>query len=297
VCTIVLNWNGWRDTAACLASLQRLRYDNNHVLVVDNGSTDDSVSHLREQFPSIEIIETEYNLGFAAGCNVGIRHPRAQNAEFLWLLNSDTVVEQNALQPMLEKAGDPTVGAVGSALYFMDHPDRLQAWGGGHVNFWLGRSRHFLEPVPDQKIDYITGASLLLRRSALESVGLLDEHFFFFWEDADLGFRLRKLQWKLRVAGDSKVWHKQSASLRGKTAVMDALFNCSARRFFRKHARIPQWPIYIGTALRVMKRLLSGDIVRARAVWRARAPKESQASRQITKPRPSTLIPEQRNVE
>jgi GT2 family glycosyltransferase len=265
---VVLNWNGWRDTAACLASLRHLQYENVDTIVVDNGSTDDSVHQLQERFPGMELIETGKNLGFAGGCNVGIQRALNRGADFVWLLNNDAIVDPLALDALIAKAAaDPAIGALGSAIHFMEDPKELQAWGGGHVNFWLGRSRHFLKPVGDDKLDYITGASLLIRRKVLESVGLLDEGFFFFWEDADLGFRLRRANWKLAVAGNSKVWHKQSASLRDKGTILDTYFNQSASRFFEKHSMLPRLSFFSGVALRVAKRILNGEWKRARAVW------------------------------
>ncbi len=270
VCTIVLNWNGWRDTSACLSSLSQLRYENHEIIVVDNGSTDNSVRHLKNEFPSLTLIETGMNLGFAAGCNIGIRRAFAGGADFVWLLNNDTAVDAGALQALVGKAhSDDRIAAVGSAIYSMQEPNRLMAWGGGRVSYLLGRSRHVLEPVADEQIDYITGASMLLRRSALEAVGLLDEGFFFSWEDADLGFRFRHARWKLAVAGTSKIWHTETASLRGRETVLDTYFNEGASRFFRKHAPVPQFPLYTGVGLRVMKRLIVGDWRRARAVWTA----------------------------
>lgn len=270
VAIVVLNWNSWPDTAACLRSLQRLHYENYKVIVVDNGSTNDSVTHLGDEFRWITLIETGKNLGFAGGCNVGIRQALGEGADFVWLLNNDTTVDSEALRFLVETAkSDPTIAAVGSAVYAMNEPRELQAWGGGHINFLLGRSRHFLKPVSNHALDYITGASLLIRRRALESVGLLDEGFFFSWEDADLGMRLRRAEWKLAVAGESKIWHKETASLHGKNAVLDTYFNRAANRFFRKYALVPQIPVYIGVALRVAKRLLAGDWERARAVWSA----------------------------
>jgi GT2 family glycosyltransferase len=143
----------------------------------------------------------------------------------------------------------------------------LQAWGGGYVNFCLGRSRYFLGPVPDEKIQFLTGASLLLRRSALESLGLLDEDFFLYWEDADYCFRLRTAGWRLAVAGGSKVWHKETATVGKNSAKLDTEFNRSAARFFHKHAPRPFFSVWVGIALRIAKRVLIGDWKRARAVW------------------------------
>src|SRR2546425_7090973 len=145
VAIIVLNWNGWRDTVQCLTSLKKLSYPNVRIVVVDNRSTDDSVSQIRQAFPDEAIIEVEKNLGFAGGCNVGIRHALEAGAEYVWLLNNDTTVDARALGAMVEMAdADAKLGAVGSAIYSTAEAIRLLAWGGGYINFWLGRSRHFL---------------------------------------------------------------------------------------------------------------------------------------------------------
>src|ERR1700747_2146681 len=110
---VVLNWNGWRDTVQCLTSLRRLSYDDFRIIVVDNGSTDDSVQQIRQKFPDVSIIEAGANLGFAGGCNLGIRHAIRDETEYLWLLNNDTTVDSRALGAMVERAEvDPKIGAV-----------------------------------------------------------------------------------------------------------------------------------------------------------------------------------------
>jgi len=265
---IVLNWNGWADTSSCLSSLEHLNYEHYQVIVVDNGSTDDSASRLRRQFPALELIETGKNLGFAGGCNVGIRQALGQGADFIWLLNNDTTVDPGALQALVDKAREnQRIGAVGSVIYFMDEPQRIQAWGGGYINLWLGRSEHFLKRISDRQIQFLTGASLLLSRPALQAVGMLDEGFFMYWEDADFCFRLRRAGLQLAVAGRSIVWHKGSTTL-GKGSVSSyQYFNASAARFFRKHAPVPVFSFWVGFTLRLAKRILMGDWERTRAVW------------------------------
>jgi GT2 family glycosyltransferase len=265
---VLLNWNGWEDTCVCLTSLRRLQYPDFEMIVVDNGSTDNSPAHIRRMFPEARIIEAGKNLGFAGGCNWGIRHALGHGCDFAWLLNNDTTVDPQALQALVDKAdADPDLGAVGSAIYFMDDTRRLQAWGGGYINFWLGRSRHFLRPAPDDSIDFITGASMLITRSAVESIGLLDESFFMYWEDADYCFRLREAGWKIGVAGESRILHKGSASVGKGSAKLDRYFNASAVRFFNKHARTPAIPRWTGVTLRIGKRVMARDWERARAVW------------------------------
>lgn len=265
---ILLNWNGWSDTLECLSSLQRLNYPNYRVIVVDNGSTDDSVSRIRAQFPAIELVETGQNLGFAGGCNVGISRSLAEDADYVWLLNNDSTVEPDALQRLIDKATSGSrIGAVGSAVYAAHSPDELDAWGGGRVNFWLGCSRHFVRPVCDEKIQFITGASILLPRTVIQTLGVLDEGFFMYWEDAAYCFHLRAAGWRLAVAGESKVWHKGSASVGRGSATMDFYFNASAARFFNQYSPVPWLSTWVGVLLRIAKRLIAGNWNRARAVW------------------------------
>lgn len=270
VFVIVLNWSGWEETLECLASLEKLVYPNYEVTVVDNGSTDDSVERIRQAYPSIKLVETFENFGFAGGNNLGIRYALAGGAAYVWLLNNDTVVEPNALGEMLDVARrDPGVGAVGSVLYYMDERDRIQVYGGGRVSLRTGMSRHFTVPVPDERLSYIAGVSLLLPRNTLEDVGLLDEDFFMYWEDSDYGFRVRTSGRRLAVAPGSKIWHTESAALGTRSPILDSYFNASAVRFFKKHSSLPILPISIGVGGRLLKRVAARDWKRARAVCRA----------------------------
>jgi GT2 family glycosyltransferase len=267
VCILVLNWNNWKDTNDCLATLQEINYRNFMVVVLDNASTDGSADRIRARHPDVKMMQLERNFGFAKANNFGIRTALDDGAEYVWLLNNDTKVHPNALAAMVAKAeADPEIGAIGSALYSMANPECLQAWGGGHVTR-LGRSHHFVTCVDDSRVDFITGASLLLRRQVIEEVGLLDENFFMFWEDADYCFRLRDSGWKLAVAGDSKVWHKQQGTIGKKSALLDTYFSQSAVHFFHKHAKFPFIPLWSSTALRLGKRIAAGNWKGVRAVW------------------------------
>lgn len=267
VYVLLLNWNGWRDTLECLASLQHLEYDNFSVVVLDNGSTDDSVKRIQEAFPSVILIENGQNRGFAAGNNVGIQYALERGGDYIWLLNNDTIVDPNALSALVEMAeSNPRLGAVGSVLYYLEEPGRVQAWGGGWVSLVFGTAMHFTSPVSRERIGYLTGASILIRRAALEHVGYLDEGFFMYWEDVDYCFRLRKAGWQLAVAGESRVLHKESSSVSGRSPARDLLAGISAVRFFRRHAPVPILPLVLGAGVRVTKRLLAGRFEHAWAV-------------------------------
>jgi len=273
---VLLNWNSFGETSVCLTSLKDLRYDNRVVIVVDNGSTDDSVARIKAEFPWVEVILAGKNLGFPCGCNIGMRRALEDGADYVWLLNNDATADPGALEAIVAKAeSDPRLGAIGSAIYEMEEPSKLQAWGGGYVNFWMGHARHYLAPIPDQKVDYITGASFLIPRAAMESVGLLDEGIFLYWDDPEYCWRLKRAGWKIGVAGDSKIWHKGMTAYGKKSPRMDTFFNASAARFFREYSPIPMISVWVGVTLRMGKRLLMGDFDRARAVWAGATQKNS----------------------
>ena len=268
VTVVVLNWNGWQDTVACVKSLQLLIGVDCNILVVDNGSTDGSVTHIEDSLPGVEVLQTGANLGFGGGCNVGIRYALNAGAEYVWLVNSDATVDPGALAAMVRLADqNPSIGAVGSVLYEAGTADQIQLWGGGHINLWLGRSNHCVWAKP---VDFISGASMLLRRAALEDVGLFDEaNFFMYWEDTDLCFRLRRAGWLLAVAPDSHLWHKESASLGFGNPVLDLYATRSCVRFLRRHAPFPVLSVALMLVRMLLKRIVVGRPDRLRAVWRA----------------------------
>lgn len=237
---LILNYRAWHDTVACLEALEKLEYANYRVLVLDNASDNDSIIQIRTAFPAVEVVELERNMGFAGGNNVGIKQALTQGAEYIWLLNPDTLPDAKALAAMVEQAEQEAhIGAVGSVLYEMDRPEQVQAWGGGEVVLRWGLIRLLAHSRQTARLNYISGASLLLRRAALERVGLLDEGFFMYGEDADMGLRLLKAGFKLAVASRSRVLHKGGTSWQGSSLNSDEQFAAYNTRLLRKHA---PWP-------------------------------------------------------
>ena len=267
---VVLNWNGWRDTLDCLASLQKLRDTQAEVVVVDNASSDDSVRRIKDAYPWITLLQSAANLGFGGGCNLGLRHAMRAGAQFAWLVNSDATVDPAALDEMLALAvAQPQLGAVGSVICEMGTKDQIQVWGGGQVSLWFGTSRHLRAAGA---LDFVSGASMLLRVQALHNTGLFDEQaYFMYWEDTDLSLRLRHQGWHLGVAEKSRIWHKESASLGKGSVALDEYFTRSAVRFLRRYAPMPWLPVTVMLTRMVAKRLLLWQPLRIRAVWRGLA--------------------------
>jgi GT2 family glycosyltransferase len=214
VSIILLNWNQPEFTLACLQSLQAVNYASFDVIVVDNGSVDDSPALIRERFPTITVIENGQNLGFAAGNNVGIDHALARGADYVLLLNNDTEVAPNLLRALVQVGeSDHRIGAIGPKIYYYDHANVI--WSAGGAVDRLGEPRHLLENQVDeprqedvQDVDYVTGCALMVKREVIQSVGALDERFFIYFEETEWCARMRRANYRIVYAPQGRMWHK-----------------------------------------------------------------------------------------
>jgi GT2 family glycosyltransferase len=218
-CVILVNWNGWRDTVRCIESCENLTYPNFEIVVVDNGSTDDSVDRIRKHSPSLDLIETGSNLGFAGGNNVGIHIAMNMDASYIWLLNNDTIVDPAALNALVNVLhADSSVGLAASKIYYQDKPNTLW-YAGGYLSPTSGWSRHRGVDEIDEgqydeltAVEFATGCSVLARASAAASIGPMDERYFLYWEDVDWSERARRAGWRVVYVPNSRIWHKLGGS-------------------------------------------------------------------------------------
>lgn len=266
---VIINWNGWRDTVACLDALRSTEYSRVIVVVVDNGSTDDSVVQIQAAHPGVSLVQTNKNLGFSGGNNAGIRELLRLGVEYVWLLNNDTQPKPEALRELVRVAdANFRLGAVGSVLRYTLDPARIQAWGGGWINLWTGYNSHAVaRPKAGQRLHFLTAASMLLRTKALQDIGLMDDRYFLYWEDADLCFRLRKNGWGLGVAEKSIVLHSVNATSSKSTASAERHYTYSAVRFLGQYAPIPLLASSLFLSRRLLHRALLGQIEAIRNVW------------------------------
>lgn len=260
---ILINWNSFDKTRRCLGSLEELAQAPDHVWVIDNGSTDNSAAglenYLKKSRLSATLVRSGQNFGFGGGCNIGIQRAMEADADSFWLLNNDAIADTHALQAMQTQLhSDPEIGAVGSVIYDLHNPEKVEVWGGGRVLLWAGLATHLHHPAHIASLDYITGASLLIRRKALQDVGLFDEdQFFMYWEDTDLCLRLRRRGWKLAVAANSRIWHEHSSSLGRSNPLKDYYVTRSTGAFLQRYAQHPRLAWGIGTSVRLIRRLCS----------------------------------------
>lgn len=214
VAVVILNWNNYPETAACLETLRTVSYPNLSTIVVDNGSTDGSAEKLAREFDFCEFVRSETNRGFAGGCNYGIDHAMdgTEVPEYILLLNNDIVVEQGFLAPLVAAAQSrEKVAGVGGII----KDGSGEIWfAGGDFTPWLCRGNHRGEVAAGSpyETEFITGAMFLLDTQFLEDVGRLNEDYFFGMEDVDISLAARERGWKLLIAPDSTVTHNVSAS-------------------------------------------------------------------------------------
>ncbi|MFQ5688125.1 MAG: glycosyltransferase family 2 protein, partial [Candidatus Scalindua sp.] len=214
VTIVILNWNNWSDTVDCLESVYDINYPNFEIVVVDNGSTDNSVREIKSRFDSLTLLEAHENLGFSKGVNYGIKFAMNNNAEYVFLLNNDTIVDKNVLTELVGRISkDQKVGLVGGKIYFLNEKDKIWSAGGG-IKPFSKRTYHFGENQFDNReydsereVDFLSGCCLLIRKEVIREIGLFDTDYFMYYEDADFCLRTKEL-FKVIYYPQAKIWHK-----------------------------------------------------------------------------------------
>jgi len=254
---VVLNWNGYEDTHECLLSLRDLNYPRYNILVVDNGSSDDSPKLIAEQHPEVGMIRCEQNLGIAYGYNRGIEAALKFGADHIVVMNNDLVFDQNFLSNMIQTVQRwPKCGVVMPKIFYYEAPDVI--WSAGGRARWMatnilmrGRKQkdkaEFQTSVP---IDYAPSCCLLLTREVCEKVAF-DEAYFFYFDDWDFSLQVRSLGLKIIFDADAHLWHKVSRSTQNSPNSLRwwLILGQSAVRYHRKHYNMWLLTLYTGWVL------------------------------------------------
>lgn len=257
VAIIILNWNGWQDTIECLESVYQITYPNYEVIVVDNGSEDDSIEMIRKycngeltveskfvsyinknkpidikEFTKNEIeskktikiffensylhkeliiIKNEKNYGFAKGNNIGIEFALNNGAEYIFMLNNDTIVASDFLEFLVgAMEQNDKIGIGGPTCYFYDTPNVV--WQSGlKINWWTGEIKN-LVTNKIQDVDCVSGCAMIVKNTVFKNISLIDVRFPFGNEDYEFCTRARQNDFKVINVPNSKIWHKVSKS-------------------------------------------------------------------------------------
>ena len=277
---VVVNWNGLDDLADCFRSLFDDGFLDLRVIMVDNGSHDDSVSWTRTHYPDIEIIETGENLRWAGGNNAALKLLRDEKYPgHILLLNNDTIVPEGSLRRMVDALEDtPDAWAVTPRICYAHNPALIWYDGGivGRHTGWVHHAglRQMAGNLDYNRrfIDYGTGCALMIRPEVLHSVGLLDDGYYFYGEDADYSLRITQAGGRILHAPRAVILHKVSASVGGDSPRKAWLRSRSHMRLLGKHWPRKSWPFLFITQMCFLGghscwHLWNGRMNTALAIW------------------------------
>lgn len=255
VALILLNWNTPVHTANCIKSLKQYCDETLFdIVVVDNGSTDDSLTLLRAQFDDIIYIENNKNLGFAEGNNKGLIYSIQKDYTYSLIMNTDTLVDEDIVLSLTAHLNDnKQAAAVQPAIYWLHNKTKL--WNGkGGFNPLLGLTYSDKTPpaanAPYEIAKWVTGCCMLIRNSALNTCGLFNSRFFLYYEDVDLSYKLRESGYELHYLPSCKMYHEAgvSAKIEKQEGFLSPIIHYYITRnriwFLRKYGNITFYPVY-----------------------------------------------------
>lgn len=219
VSIVILNWNNYQDSKECLQSLKRVTYPNYEVVLVDNGSTDGSDRKLKKEFPQCKFIQTGANLGFSGGCNAGVKYALENGTNYILLLNNDTIVKEDFLEPLVKAAeSNKEIGIVGGKAYYYNEPNRIHM-AGAKIDWLRATYKRYGAGQIDKgqfdkskEVGFTSAYFMLVKRKVFEKIGLLSEQYFLGMEECDFGVRAARKGYKFYYVPDSVIWHKIAKS-------------------------------------------------------------------------------------
>lgn len=278
VAAIVLHYRNWPGISGCLRALSAQDRHPDRVLVVDNRSDDGSVAHIRREFPEVEVLERPDNGGYSSGMNAGIRHLIANGArpDAVLLLTHDCHLASDALSHLAARMGSrPGLGVAGPLLSLHESPAVVYLAGGaidprtwdiahpcnpGPADAGLGLAAGW-HGRPPHEVTWLDGACTLLRISAWEAVGPLDERYFLYYEDTDYGIRLGTAGWSVECVPAARAWHShaKASTMVSYLATRNQLLFASRHAPATVKARLVLRHLY-----KAGRELASGDLERAK---------------------------------
>jgi GT2 family glycosyltransferase len=256
---VILNYNRKEKLKKCLDSVFRINYPNFEVIIVDNNSNDGSFEMAKSGYSRAVLIKNEANLGYSAGNNIGIRYALERMADYVLLLNNDTEVKANFLSGLIEVAeGDARIGIL-SPLIFDGYSGKV--WFSGGKIDWLRMKTIHLSDITSESnfaTDFITGCAMLVKKDVFKKIGLLDEDFFLYWEDADFSLRAKRSDFKIGVAVSSWINHFERKE--GEMGNKIYWLVLSGLLFFKKNSKgfVKIW-LFFYIWLRKLKNLIDAE--------------------------------------
>lgn len=260
---IIVNWNNSKITLDAINSIIKFTNDEYHIVLVDNGSSDNSLTDFLKLPPQVTLIISEENLGFGTGCNLGIRHALNSNAKYILLLNNDAKLKCDVINYFIKKyQSNKNIGAIAGII--QDNSNENEA----HSGYYLNPITLTSHPVIDasvlnhKKYSWITAAMVFIPSEVFSNVGLFDEDFFMYWEDFDLFYRIKQAGYQLEVSKDAVVEHSPGTSSNSNKILRYKWHLLSGITWLKKHHPFYRYSIFILLLRSFLKSILTFNIAR-----------------------------------
>lgn len=238
VCIVIVNYNGGKYQNECIRTLKEMTFNDFEIVVIDNASTDDSVMKLQEVYPEVKVIECKSNTGVTGGNNIGIKYSMQSGAEYTVLMNNDIETDPQLLSELLSRASQKTVTV--PKIYYYE-PSNMLWFAGGQFDWNKGGAHHIgIHEMEESKydieksIDYSPTCCMMIHNSIFKKVGLMDENFFMYYDDADFCARLGQEGIEIRYVPTAKMWHKVSSSTGGEYSKLGTYYMNRNQLYFMK---------------------------------------------------------------
>jgi GT2 family glycosyltransferase len=277
---IVIPHKGGKDILIdCLQSIAESSYKNLTVVVIDNGSNDDSIQFVQNRYPDIEILSNKENVGFSKAVNQGVLYALSKGCDYIFLLNNDTVLHPECIKNLINSVnynGCPeTIGAVGPKILNFGS-DREVWFMGAKIDLYRGIWQKAHERANQiTEVESVSGCAVLFSIDIFSKIGMFDENFYTYVEDFDFFIRLNRSNFKIIINPDAKVWHKGGAT-GGSGDTPFKIYYITRNRLLvmKKHARLEHWCYYIPFSIYHILRNVyilykSGEVQKTRFILKA----------------------------
>ncbi|MEM3828974.1 MAG: glycosyltransferase family 2 protein [Conexivisphaerales archaeon] len=246
VSVIIPTFNRRNDLLHCLRSLTESSYKNMEIIVVDNGSTDDTSEAVKRHYPNVRLIDLDKNTGVTGGRNAGAR---VAKGDFILFLDHDMVVDKEMVGTLISfMLNDENIGAIGPVIYYFNEPTKIWA-AGTSINILTGKVSFNTRETNEAYFEVqVLPAAIMVRREILQKIGLFDETFFAVYEDTDFCFRIREAGYKVMCVLRAKAWHKTPLDKKLRELHLLSRSYYIARNkimFMKKHAKLLNFMIFL----------------------------------------------------
>ena len=238
---VIPTYNRADDLIATLDSLAKSEINMDQVVVVDNGSRDDTIAKMQSYYPNVHLLALETNIGATGGSNAGFNYALDHGAGYVIRMDSDIEVDPGFLAPLIKVANsNPKIGVIGPKIYYFDHPDEI--WYAGvdakdsmfNITDGFRHQKDSPATIHQREVDYAWGATMLISREVLKKTGGFDTDFFVYHEEMDFCERVRSLGYQIFFVPESTIWHKVGSEANNSFTAYH--WNRSKIIFFRKHS-------------------------------------------------------------